>query len=687
LGGLGQSVNVTANSLIILDNGVGPNTDTDLAFGGLTITAGTTLGIRGFDSLDATFTGTHTFSGTPTIDLPQLASGSNPNTATTATLITLSGPITGSGFYVTSSGNVNDTTSRLQIGGGATDMAPNTYAGKVILMPGLNNEDLFVELNKPAGVTAITGDLELNGGKIIPNFDNQIADSSNLTLNWGGVDFNGKNETIASVTQNGGFVRTNFDGLAVSNNIVTVTGDYNFTGADDFNAVAGSNFTSNGLDIGNNSTLVVGGKLRMNGYSRASVGALASNLIVGGLEMTGTTLTESGGESLIRLNGDVTTFASSNTARFGNTTVTGARVELNGTRTFNVADGSAGLDFSVSSGLVDSTTPAAVGGLIKTGPGSMQLEGSATANDYTGPTNINEGTVVLFKNIGVNALGAGVGSVTVGDGIGGAKADKLIIRNSDQLSDTTNLTVASSGVVDLKTFSTSESINSLSGSGSVELGATSTLTVLSAGDSVFDGVVEGTGGVTKSGIAKLNLNGANDYLGRTSVEGGTLAVKGSIGAVTALAGSTLSPGEGAAGLNVRGNFDLQSGATLKIELGGIVAGTSFDQINVTGGGITLAGDLQGSLINGFNGSSDFFFIMINDGTDPVNGTFNGLPDGSFVNFSGKPFQIFYSANSETNSLTGGNDVLIVVPEPTAAAALLMGLGSLLGFNRFRRRHA
>jgi autotransporter-associated beta strand protein len=686
LGGLGQSVNVTANSLIILDNGVGPNTDTDLAFGSLTITGGTTLGIRGFDSLDATFTGTHSFSGTPTIDLPQLGSGSDPNTAATASLITLVGPITGSGFYVTSSGNVNNTTARLQIGGGATDSAPNTYTGKVILMPGSNNEDLFVELNKPAGVTAITGDIELNGGKIISNFDNQIADSSNLTLNWGGVDFNGKNETIASVTQNGGFVRTNFDGSLVSNNVVTVTGDYNFTGADDFNAVAGSNFTSNGLDVGSNSTLVVVGTLRMNGYSRAAVGALASNLIVGGLEMTGTTLTESGLESLIRLNGDVTTFASSNTARLGNTTVTGAKVELNGTRTFTVADGSAGLDFSVSSGLVDSTNPAAVGGLIKTGPGSMQLEGSANPNDYTGPTNINEGTVVLFKDVGINALGAGVGTVTVGDGIGGAKADKLIIRNSDQMSDTTNLIVASSGVVDLKTFSTSESINSLSGSGSVELGATSTLTVLGANNTVFDGVVEGTGGLTKSGIGILNLNGANNYLGRTSVEGGTLAVKGSIGGVTTLPGATLSPGVGAAGLNVRGNFDLQSGAILKIELGGTVAGTSFDQINVTGGGITLAGELQGSLIDGFTGSSDFFFIIINDGTDPVNGTFNGLPEGSIVNFSGKPFQIFYSANSETNSLTGGNDVLIVVPEPAAAASLLIGLGSLLGFNRFRRRH-
>src|SRR4030095_15655185 len=116
-----------------------------------------------------------------------------------------------------------------------------------------------------------------------------------------------------------------------------------------------------------------------------------------------------------------------------------------GARSVNVDEGSAGLDFSVSAGLVDSTSPVAAGGLIKTGPGSMQLEGSANANDYTGPTNINEGTVILFKNAGFNALGAGLGTVPVGDGIGGPKADKLIIRNSDQMSDTTNVTVASSG--------------------------------------------------------------------------------------------------------------------------------------------------------------------------------------------------------------------------------------------------
>ena len=513
LGGLGQNINVNANSQIILDNGALAGSDNDLAFGGITINGPYTLLMRGFDSMDATFTGTHTFTGTPTLDLAQAGSGSNPNTAPTATVLTLAGPITGSGFFVSSSGNTNDSTARLQIGGGAADATANTYSGKVTLLAGLNSEDFFVELNKAAGTTAINGDLQLDGGKVIPNFDHQIADTSNITMNWGGFDFNGKNETVASITQNGGFVRTNFDGVAASNNTVNVTGDYNIFAGDDFNAIAGSNFTSNSLDVGSNSTLVVGGTLRLNGYSRAVMGASAANLVVGGLEMTGNNLTQGGAGSLIRLNGDVTTFASSSIARLGNTTVTGAQIQLNGVRTFNIADGSAGLDLSVSTGLVDSTAPVAAGGLIKTGAGTMQLEGSSTVNNYTGLTRINAGTVVLFKNVGINALGDGSAgnTLTIGDGVGGAKADQVIIRNSQQIADSTDVTIASSGLLDMSTFSTTEIIGNLAGAAgsAITLGPTSTLTVTSTTDTIYSGSIEGGGVLTKEGPSTLYFDGSS----------------------------------------------------------------------------------------------------------------------------------------------------------------------------------
>jgi autotransporter-associated beta strand protein len=522
LGGLGQSLNVTANSTIIIDNGALAGTDNDLAFGGINISGPYTLSMRAFDSMDATFTGTHTFAGTPTLDMAQAGSGSNPNTTATATVLTLSGPITGSGFFVSSSANTNDTAARLQIGGGAADAAPNTYAGKITLLAGSNSEDLFVELNKAPGTTAITGDLETNGGRVISNFDNQIADTSNVILNWGGIDFNGKNETVASVAISGGFFRTNFDGVAASNNTVRVTGDFNATATDDFNGLI-----ANGIDVGSNSTLVVNGTLRLNGYSRATVGAIASNLIVGALELTGTTLAESGTGSLIRLNGDVTTFASSNTARLGNTTTLGAQVQLNGTRTFNVADGSAGLDLSVSTGLVDSTAPVAAGGLTKTGAGTMQLEGSSTVNSYTGPTRINQGTVVLFKNIGTNALGDGSAgnTLTIGDGVGGSKADQVIIRLDQQIADSTDVTIASSGLLDMATFKTTEIIGNLTGAAgaAITLGPTSTLTVTSSTDTIYSGSLNGGGTLFKDGAGTLYFDGNSQLNVETIIAGaGTL---------------------------------------------------------------------------------------------------------------------------------------------------------------------
>lgn len=689
LANFGHSVSVVANSTINLDNNgetAGTGSDNNFRMGSLTIDGPYTLAVRGFDSQDISFSSA-SLTGNPTIDLPQT------NTAGNATTVTLGGALTGTGFMVSSTGNSANTAAVLQIGGTTAtipDTTANTYTGKLVLMntfPGQQNQPT-VQLNKAAGTNAITGDVEINAGQLNWLQDNQVADTGRITLNYGTVDLAGHNETIAGVTMRGGAFRTNAAGdTATSDSIVTITGDVDVTGATTTLGVSGTTAPYNAFEASSHTTLNILGTLRLNGYSRAAVGATAATLNLGGLEMTGTLLSQLsnvGGANIVRLNGNVTTLPAEIASSIGNSTDSDTYLELNGTRTFTVADGTPSVDLSVSTVVRNSTVAGdAVGGIIKNGPGMMQIQGGGTANSYTGPTTINEGAVVLFKNAGVNALGSG--AVTVGDGVGGARADKLILRNSNQINDSAALTVSASGVLDLNTFNTSEQINSLAGSGFVDLGPNSTLTVSGLLDSVFSGVVSGGGGVTKAGAGKLDLSGANDYLGQTSVNEGTLVVKGSIGGVTVLPGAVLAPGTGAGLLNVRGGFDLQSGATLKIELGGTTPGTGYDRVNVTGG-ITLGGDLQGSLINGFAGSNDYFFILINDGTDPVIGTFNGLPEGALVDVSGQKLFITYQANFEgVPSLTGGNDIALVVPEPTAGVSLLMGVSSLLGLKRFRRR--
>jgi len=63
---------------------------------------------------------------------------------------------------------------------------------------------------------------------------------------------------------------------------------------------------------------------------------------------------------------------------------------------------------------------------------------------------------------------------------------------------------------------------------------------------------------------------------------------------------------------------------------------------------------------------DELFIVENDGTDPVIGTFAGLPEGATFTAGGVTFQIFYDANGAG----GRNDIELSVtavrpvPEPS-----------------------
>ncbi len=514
LGGLGHNVTVGANSTIIADNGALAGINNSLDLGGLAITGPYTLGVRGFDSMDVSFTGTHNFAGVPTIDLAQAGSGSNPNTVGTETFLTIGGAITGSGFYVTSSGSADNTQARLRIGSGAADAANNTYTGKLTTLQGNFTEDTFVELNKGnvGNPIAITGDLELNGGTVLYNFDNQIADGSNIVNNRGILNFNGKSDTIASVNMRGGGIITNPTTLVQPFNAVSITGDLEVTGYDDFGGV------TTGFTVGNNSTVTVGGQIRIGTFGRIHLAEGQTGAVLnvnGGLQMTGALLSQNNGAgaNIVRLSSDVSTFASVSVSRIGNSLDSDTYLELNGTRIFTVADGAAGLDLSLSTVIRDSTAPVAVGGLTKVGPGVMQIEGGASGNSYTGPTVLNEGKIVLNKNAGVNATGNGsaANTLTLGDGAGGAKADQLILRASNQIADPTAVTILSSGLLDLDTFNASETIGDLIGAvgSAITLGPTSVLTVGTAtAATTYAGSIEGGGTLTKQGTGALNLTGA-----------------------------------------------------------------------------------------------------------------------------------------------------------------------------------
>ena len=193
------------------------------------------------------------------------------------------------------------------------------------------------------------------------------------------------------------------------------------------------------------------------------------------------------------------------------------------------------------------------------------------------------------------------------------------------------------------------------------------------------------------GILRVNGSTTNSFL--TDVRtGGTLGGGGTVASVQAEAGGNVAPGDlaGHSSILSTGEFKLAAaGAKLTIELGGTTAGgdsvSGYDRVNVTGG-VTLSGaTLAGSLLNGFTAvSADLFFIIVNDGADPVQGVF---AQGSLVTIGAQNFAISYAGNftgaAATNSFTGGNDVVLrLVPEPGTGALLLLGT---LGLGLRRRR--
>ena len=232
--------------------------------------------------------------------------------------------------------------------------------------------------------------------------------------------------------------------------------------------------------------------------------------------------------------------------------------------------------------------------LNKVGAGSVELAGTVN-NTYTGQTAIMDGTLVLNKAPGVNAIQA---LIIVGDNVGAANSDVLILNASEQINDGVAVTVTGTGRVQTSAAHATSLTNEmqqifvgnagLGGNFRLSFNGVSSTVDLSSGataaqvESVLNALstIGGVGGsvVVQGGPLQQNTAMTVTFLGslaganqpQIQVLSGTTAFTGAAIAVTTIAQGGLAGREtmGVPTLRIAtqgaGNIQLQAGSTLSL---------------------------------------------------------------------------------------------------------------------------
>ncbi|WP_406694032.1 Ig-like domain-containing protein [Singulisphaera sp. Ch08] len=221
------------------------------------------------------------------------------------------------------------------------------------------------------------------------------------------------------------------------------------------------------------------------------------------------------------------------------------------------------------------------------------------------------------------------------------------------------------GVLDVSHAAGTDTINlpiGFSGTATIEVDQAGAVLVLG-------GVISGSTGLTKVGAGALDLQADNAYTGTTTVTGGVLVVDGqqpgspvalsagtslrgagTVGGITATAG-TVKPGDTSpAILTGTGNLNFDAASTFAVALNGTTAGTNYSQLGVNGQ-VSLGGATLQSTLGYTPADHDQYTIIDNKGAAAINGIFAGLPQGATVVVANETFQISYTGGD-------GNDVVL-----------------------------
>lgn len=412
------------------------------------------------------------------------------------------------GIGATIAATISGTGSLTKTGVGTLTLSgPNTYTG---------------------GTNLLAGTLRLGGNEV-------IADSSSLAIAGGTLALNGFSETVGGVVMSSGAITgsgsLDVGGFYVQSGGTLETGTTVTVGTDGDVRLNGGTVAGTLIGLANDfgSAALVDGSVTISGRV-----TFAASMLVGA-DGTGT-LTIADGGNFSTAGGRIGSSASANR---GNVTVTGNGSRWDNSGDLFVGDVGAGTLTIADQGLVSATavtianaqgssgtlnigagegeTAAAAGTLdtatVAFGAGDGRMVFNHTSSDYAF-------NAAVSGNGGIRHLAGSTrmnGDVTLGgaiDVVGG----RLDLAGTTEVAG--RIVVAQDATVSFEGLSAA--IGSLAGSGNVAL-RSGPLTIGSDNSgAIFDGVISGTGALTKTGSGMMVLAGENTYTGGTTIDQGIL---------------------------------------------------------------------------------------------------------------------------------------------------------------------
>ncbi len=589
---LSGAITLGANSIISVGNLM------QLRLFGVIDDGSGTYGITKTGNGNITLAGSNTYGGATNIDAGSLLLRYS-NVIPDTSAVSLA---SGTNFYMSNyndtigslsgAGNVNLGSGTLTISTGGTTFSGAIHGSGNLVKDGTGTFTL-------SGNNSYTGTTTINDGSL------QIgAGSTTGTLGTGNIILSGSSIlkfnrsgslTVANNISGDGYLSK--DGLST----LTLSGNNSYTKTTIINGgelivtsntglgatgFAGRTSIVNGaLDLKNVSvgdeyiSIALGGTLKTSSGTSSLTGDVNVGTSIVIDVSSGAQLTLSGklddGDTLLpqstSKNGAGTLIITNNTNDYGSTVINAGTLQVGNGGTTGVLGGgdvtnNGILIFNRNNTLTFDKIVSGTGNVIQQGSGTTTLSGE---NTYTGTTTINNGI-----------LQAGV---------------------NNALSNATAVTVAS-GTYDLNNYS--DTIGSLSGSGSVTLGSGTLTTGASNSTTTFSGVISETGNLVKTGTGTFTLSGNNTYNGSTTINDGTIKL-GKTNALPTNTTLSMTGGDNDLRLDLTDSYDQTIGSLSgsgRIYLYGRTLTTGENSTSTTFSGV-MSGSTGGNLVK--NGSGTF----------------------------------------------------------------------------------